>query len=47
LCRALKEHGVLAKNTHGHFIRLALPLVVRKEDQDWALEHIEEVLIVP
>ncbi len=43
-CEALKEHGLLCKETHEHVIRFAPPLVVTKEDLDWALEHIEEVL---
>jgi len=43
-CEALKERGVLAKDTHGTVIRLAPPLVITKEELDWALERIEEVL---
>jgi ornithine--oxo-acid transaminase len=43
-CEALKERGVLAKDTHGNVIRLAPPLVITKEELDWALERIEEVL---
>ena len=43
-CQALKERGVLAKDTHGTVIRLAPPLVVTKEELDWALERIGEVL---
>ncbi len=43
-CEALKEHGLLCKETHDHVIRLAPPLVVTREDLDWALERIEEVL---
>ncbi len=43
-CEALKERGVLVKDTHGTVIRLAPPLVITKEELDWALERIEEVL---
>ncbi|MBL7064126.1 MAG: ornithine--oxo-acid transaminase [Anaerolineae bacterium] len=43
-CEALKERGVLAKDTHGNVIRLAPPLVITQEELDWALERIEEVL---
>jgi len=43
-CEALKELGVLAKDTHGTVIRLAPPLVITKEELDWALERIAEVL---
>ncbi|MGD2105048.1 MAG: ornithine--oxo-acid transaminase [Anaerolineae bacterium] len=45
-CEALKERGVLAKDTHGNVIRLAPPLVVSREELDWALERIEDVLTV-
>ncbi|MGB9722807.1 MAG: ornithine--oxo-acid transaminase [Chloroflexia bacterium] len=43
-CEALKEHGLLCKETHEHVIRLAPPLVVTKEELDWALERLEAVL---
>lgn len=43
-CEALKDRGLLCKETHEHVIRFAPPLVVTKEELDWALEHIEEVL---
>jgi ornithine--oxo-acid transaminase len=46
-CDALKERGVLTKDTHGSVIRLAPPLVVTKEELDWALVRIEEVLAMP
>lgn len=40
----LRFHGILAKETHQHVIRFAPPLVITKEDIDWALPHIREVL---
>jgi len=43
-CEALKERGLLCKETHQHVIRFAPPLVVKKEELDWALEQIEAVL---
>jgi len=43
-CEALKDRGLLCKETHENVIRFAPPLVVKKEELDWALEHIEEVL---
>ena len=43
-CEALKERGVLAKDTHETVIRLAPPLVITQEQVDWALERIAEVL---
>ncbi len=46
-CEALKERGILAKDTHGTIIRLAPPLVIEKKDLDWAVEQITEVLMMP
>ena len=43
-CEALKDRGLLCKETHENVIRFAPPLVVKKEELDWALEHIEQVL---
>jgi ornithine--oxo-acid transaminase len=43
-CEALQARGVLAKDTHGHTIRLAPPLVITKDEIDWALEQIAPVL---
>jgi len=40
---ALKERGVLAKETHEWIIRFAPPLVISREDIDWALTQIREV----
>ena len=41
---ALKEKGVLAKETHDWIIRFAPPLTITREEIDWALDIIEEVL---
>jgi ornithine--oxo-acid transaminase len=43
-CEALKQRGVLCKETHEHVIRLAPPLVISKADLDWGLEQIRAVL---
>lgn len=43
-CEALKERGLLCKETHETVIRFAPPLVITRDEIDWALEHIEEVL---
>jgi ornithine--oxo-acid transaminase len=40
----LMEHGVLAKETHETTLRLAPPLVVSREDLDWALDRLEAVV---
>jgi len=45
-CEALQERGVLAKTAHANVIRFAPPLIISKEDMDWALERIEEVLMI-
>jgi ornithine--oxo-acid transaminase len=36
--------GILAKETHEQVIRFAPPLVISREDADWALERIGKVL---
>jgi ornithine--oxo-acid transaminase len=43
-CYALKDRGLLAKDTHGNTIRIAPPLVVKQGEVDWALEQFDEVL---
>ncbi|MBX5001342.1 ornithine--oxo-acid transaminase [Rhizobium lentis] len=43
-CHALKESGLLAKDTHDHTIRLAPPLVITKEQVDWAVSQIEKTI---
>ncbi|NKK97930.1 ornithine--oxo-acid transaminase [Rhizobium leguminosarum bv. viciae] len=43
-CHALKERGLLAKDTHEHTIRLAPPLVITKEQVDWAVSQIEKTI---
>ncbi|MBW8481457.1 ornithine--oxo-acid transaminase [Actinomadura parmotrematis] len=40
----LKDLGVLAKETHETTIRLAPPLVISREDLDWALDQFEAAL---
>lgn len=43
-CEELKEKGLLCKETHDNVIRFAPPLIIDKEDLDWALDKIKEVL---
>jgi ornithine--oxo-acid transaminase len=45
-CEALQARGVLAKTAHEHVIRFAPPLCVSKQDLDWALGIVEEVLLM-
>jgi len=44
VCIALRDNGVLAKQTHGNIIRFAPPLVITKAEMDEALARIKEVL---
>jgi ornithine--oxo-acid transaminase len=46
-CEALMERGLLCKETHWNVIRLAPPLVVTREELDWAIERLAEVLQMP
>ncbi len=43
-CEALRHDGVLCKETHEHVIRVAPPLVITREEIDWALVRIEKAL---
>jgi ornithine--oxo-acid transaminase len=45
-CEALKERGILCKETHETVIRFAPPIVITKEQIDWAMSHIEPVLMM-
>jgi ornithine--oxo-acid transaminase len=45
-CEALLERGILAKETHDQVVRIAPPLVITREEIDWALPRIEEVISV-
>jgi ornithine--oxo-acid transaminase len=43
-CEALKEQGILCKETHEKVIRIAPPLVITREEVDWAFGRINKVL---
>lgn len=43
-CEALKDEGILCKETHDYVIRLAPPLVITQEQIDWAVERIAKVI---
>ncbi|MGZ4163845.1 MAG: ornithine--oxo-acid transaminase [Tumebacillaceae bacterium] len=43
-CEQLKELGLLCKETHENIIRFAPPLVISKEELDWAIARIKQVL---
>jgi ornithine--oxo-acid transaminase len=42
---ALRDSGVLSKETHVHTVRFAPPLVIQRAEIDWALERIRPVLL--
>jgi ornithine--oxo-acid transaminase len=44
LCLILKEHGLLAKPTHGDKIRFAPPLIISEEQMDASLDIIDRSL---
>lgn len=45
-CEALKEQGILCKETHDHVIRIAPPLVISREDLGWAVARVKEAFAV-
>jgi len=42
-CEALKERGVLCKETHDFVIRLSPPLIVSRDDLAWAVAQLRAV----
>jgi ornithine--oxo-acid transaminase len=44
VCERLLGKGVLSKETHHTVVRLAPPLVIARDDLDWALDRFEDVL---
>jgi len=44
VCKVLMERGLLSKETHSTVVRLAPPLVIGKDEIDWAVTQIREVL---
>lgn len=45
-CEALQHEGLLCKETRDHIIRFAPPLVITRDDIDWAFDRIERVLMM-
>jgi len=45
IVQMFKDKGVLAKHTHSTTIRFAPPLIITKDQIDWALKVIEDVLV--
>jgi len=46
-CEALKDEGILCKETHDSVIRIAPPLVIDREEIDWAFERFRKVIEEP
>ena len=44
ICESLMDRGLLSKETHETVVRLAPPLVIGREEIDWAVDQISEVL---
>ncbi len=44
-CERLKEAGILCKETHDRVIRVAPPLVIERDEIDWACERFRKVLL--
>jgi len=43
-CEALKEVGILCKETHDRVIRIAPPLTITREEIDWAFGRIQRLI---
>jgi len=43
-CEALKDRGVLCKETHANTLPIAPPLVITPDEVDWAMEQFSAVL---
>jgi ornithine--oxo-acid transaminase len=46
-CDALRLRGLLCKDTHDHTLRISPPLVITRDEIDWALDQIEAILSKP
>jgi ornithine--oxo-acid transaminase len=42
-CEALKEEGLLCKETHENVIRFAPPLIIKQKDLNWAFKKVKKV----
>jgi ornithine--oxo-acid transaminase len=43
-CEALQNRGMLCKETHENVIRIAPPLTITRDEIDWAVDQLEQVL---
>ena len=44
VCESLMHRGLLSKETHETVVRLAPPLIIGRDEVDWAVDQIAEVL---
>lgn len=44
VCERLQHKGLLCKETHDTVVRFAPPLTIERQDIDWAIEKVREVL---
>ncbi len=44
ICERMQEKGILSKETHDTVVRFAPPLVITKEEIDWAIEQFTSVI---
>lgn len=45
ICEELMRQGILSKETHETVVRFAPPLVIKREDLDWAIARIRGVMM--
>ncbi len=45
-CEKLMLEGVLCKETHDYVVRFAPPLIITKDELDWAMERINKVFAI-
>ena len=43
-CEALRDRGLLCKETHATVVRLAPPLIVNETEIEWAVAQVRDVL---
>ncbi len=43
-CEQLMAQGLLCKDTHENVVRFMPPLIITRDEIDWALERIEPIL---
>jgi ornithine--oxo-acid transaminase len=43
-CERLQKEGILCKETHDKVIRVAPPLIIRRDEIDWAFERFKKVV---